>query len=290
MLNQLFIKLYLFLLFIFIFFIFLNNYISKDLSYLMVWLYWLILIPFQIQLSKYFDNLIKKISIKNLFFNMWFLLFLISIIIWLIISTNTIIFLFIFTYIFLISFRINEYNLFFTWLLLFFVFIFYYFFYISDSVNYLVFSFYFLLSGILYYFINSIFNIKEFINKEKPILFIKLLLFLYIFLIFISIFFLNTFSFFPYLSLIILFILNFYNNIYIKNDSKNFYNNDLIILSLFIISFIPIINDYSIFSEKNKILLLTFLSFLFIYLFLNIVIKKFNKDKNIEILSKINLD
>ncbi len=269
MLDKIFVKIYFLLSFTFLFLLFLQNFLKVDFLYVTISLYWIIFIPFKNIFSNYFKKLFWNMGFRNLFLNLWFvLLFFNSIILYLLIS-DLVLFLLLLIYIYLIAFKINLFNLFSFWILLFFIFLLLYLFNSDISSIYLISSFYFILIWILYFFIDMYIDIKKFFSKNN-ILFLNLSFIVFILFFIFSLYFEWFFYLLPYLLIINLFFLNFNNDYKINFNSNNdYYKKDIIVLGLFLIIFIPIINDYMFFDETNIIILFTFLWFLLTYVWLN---------------------
>lgn len=279
MLDKLYIKFYFLLFFIFVFLLSLNKFFSEEFLYVIISIYWLLLIPLKHNFSNYFEKLLNNFCIKNLFLNNWFIILIVCILFWYLLTLNSILFVLIISYILLLSFRINSDILFSIWIWFFWFFLFNYLFstYSYDYINYLAFSFYFIILWVLYFFIDMYLNIDSFMKKNWSQI-IKILINLFLLLFIISIYFIKVFYFLPYISFIILLFFSLYDTIRLDMDSKNeYYKKDLLIFWYFIIIFIPLINDYFILLEKNKILLLTILCFIFIYVWFNTKINKYIK-------------
>lgn len=288
MLNQIYIKVYYLLFFIFLFVFSLKQYFQVEFLYVIISLFWIFIIPFKGVISSYFKKLYISPCVNNLFLNKWFILLSFFIVFWSMISYSPLFLLIILSYLFLISFKIDENKLFLAWISLFIVFLFLYFIGLDTYSIYLIYSFYLFISGIIYYSINTFVNIDNFFKKNGDTV-IKYSLTIS-FIIFITcLYFIKIFFLLPYLVLINLITLNLLWNYKIDIKSTNdFFKNDFSILWLFIIIFVPLINDFFQVQEKTNILFLAFLWFFLIYIWLNLKIDKsdINKFLNLKVTRK----
>lgn len=283
MIDKLYIKFYFLLSFVFVYLVLLKLLFQLDFFYVIISLYWVLIIPLKNIFSTYFERIFLEKSIKNLFLNKWFILLFLSIVIWYFISFNPVTFLIILSYIFLLSFKINTSNLFGFWITLFFLFLWFLLFNQDVSIysTYLAFSFYYILLGLISSFINIDSETNKFF-KNRGIFLLKTTFIIFLLLLSISFYYQEIAYVLPYISVLTLIILNLYGSISIDFDSNNdYYKKDIIVICIFIIIFIPIVNDYMAFEEKNRILLLTFLWFLITYVWLNLKIAKLSNNNHI---------
>lgn len=266
MFQTFFIKIYFLFLFIFAFLFIWQRYFEVEIFYIFISLYWVLLIPLKWFFTNNFKKLLSNPSLKNIIFNPWIYLFLLSLFFWYILAFNTILWLIITFYLFSLAFEIENKNIFFLWII-YFIWFFIFYFLNPDSYiysSYLIFSLYSIIFWIFYTLIWKIlFPFHQYIWKI-------------IFMCFILLF---TISFyfpilFPYLPIFICILLIFWNN----SGEKNIYNSnfkiDIIISSFFFICFIPIINDFLNFDEKNIFLIFSSIWFFISYIWYNLIIKK----------------
>lgn len=273
---------YILALYLFIFiFIFIKN---LPIEFLNIWivLYIILLFPIQKYIWAYFKNIKENRSIKTIFFDVRLYIFFIIIWVAYYFSPNIIISWILFSYFISLFFIINFYTLFIGALVLFWFFLFYFFIWESYISNVcLLFSFYYMLSWIVFYLWENYFWKINLFKKYSKHFFIIICILFYIFF---SVSFYNTSVnnsiLYIFLGLLILFNLSWKDtNIIHKLQSKSekilwFF----FIIFLFIIIFIPIIDIHLVLAEKNNLFMITMwlfiLFFTFFYTFINKISSK----------------
>ncbi len=270
MLDWFFQKIYILFWFHFIFIFLLSNFFVPDINSIIISIYWVLLLPF-----KYLSILnIKTLSDKRLLYKKISLISIITLI-WYLISWNIASFLLILLYIFCVFFKINIKNLYIISMSSFLLFFITYLLNFDTTIysTYLIFSFYIILFLIIYYFSNLLFDLDKILsNNSSKIL--KIFLIFTLILLLYSLYFLNLIIYLPFMLLLCLFINNYNDNKWNILQINNNYFTDISIFGLFFIIFIPILNDYLLLENKNKILFITFISFFVTYTGIILILKK----------------
>lgn len=269
---------YLLALYLFIFiFIFIKN---LPIEFLNVWivLYIILLFPLQKYIWNYFKNIKETRSIKTIFFDVRLYIFFIIISVAYYFSPNIIISWILFSYFISLFFIINFYTLSIAALILFWFFLFYFFIWENyfSSVC-LLFSFYYMLSWIVFYVWENYFWKISCLKKYSKQFFIIICILFYIFF---SVSFYNTSVndsiLYIFLGLLILFNLSWKDTSIIdKLHSKSEKILWLfLIVFLFIIIFIPIIDIHLVWAEKNNLFIITLWLFILFFTFFYTIINK----------------
>lgn len=264
MFQNFFIKIYFLFLFLFLFILILQQYFEREIFYILISLYWVLLIPLKWFFTNNFQKPSWNFSLKNIFSHGWVYVLMICILIGYVLSFNSELFLLSTFYIFLISFKIHHKNIFLLGCL-YFIWFLYFFFTNPDTYIYSSYLIFFLYSIVLWIFLIIVW--ENFFSNLKYLWNILLIIFI---LCLMGSFYVH--HIIPYLPLI-----SFATWVCFEDIKKNYISNiksDSIIFSLFIIWLIPLINDYTNFEEKNIILLGSSIWFLFLYIWYNIILKK----------------
>lgn len=266
--DWIFVKIYFLLCFVFLFTLSMWRFFHIEFLYLIIIIYWVLILPLKYIFSNYFEKikLVKKIIIFTT----------ISIVSYFV-SFDITSFLLLLFYSFFIVFKINYDNLFYFWILTFFLFIFSYIFWFDIKIysSFFAFSLYSFFIWIIYYLFSYL-NLDRFFRKNYNIYF-KVLFILFFALFLFSLYYHSIIISLVYLLFFLLFVLDHLKISDLKIDYRENYYLDISIFSLFFIIFIPIINDFLKIEQKNFILLSTFISFLIVYIWFNLVIKLIKK-------------
>lgn len=265
MFSTFFIKIYFLFFFLFIFLFAFQNYWKIDSFQILIALYSILLIPLKILFTNHFERLIWDFKYKNILYLWKFVVSSLFVLIWYLFAGNSLELLFIISYIFLLFYKIDSYHLF-SLALVYFGWFFINYFLGSDVKiysNYIIFWLYSLIFWIIYTWISNYIVYKKIIwNSLMLVSLIFLILSFYIH------------NFIPYLPIIWIIILSILN---ISKEAFRYVSNiktDIIIVSLAIIIFIPFINDFLKFEEKNILLLSSIISFFISYIWYNLILKK----------------
>lgn len=265
MFSSFFIKIYFFFLFIFLFLLSFRNYWTIDFFQMLITLYWISLIPLKIIFTNHFERHIWDFKYKNFLYALKIFFSFIFIILWYIFTGNSLELLFIISYIFLLFYKVDAYHLFSLALVYFWWFLISYF--LGNDIkiysNYIMFWLYSLIFWIIYLWVEKYVTYKKIIWNS--ILIVCLIFFILSFYIY------GLITYLPIIWIIILSILHF------SKETFSYVSNikiDIIIICFSIIIFIPFINDFLNFEEKNILLLSSIIWFCISYIWYNLILKK----------------
>lgn len=263
--NTFFIKIYFLFLFVFLFTFSMWRFFVVDYLNLISVIFWVLILPLKSIFSNYFlnFNFLKKIFIYSLFIPFCYLF-----------SYSELSFLLLIFFSFFIVFYIDYIKLTIFWIFSYIVFIFLYIFSLWWELYtyFYIFSFYSFLLSITFYILDYI-KIKDRIIWKEYIFYYFSILF-FIFFVF-SFYFRELLSIVFYLLFLLLYLLSDLSKI--KLVSFSYTQENIIIFSLFLIIFIPIINDFLELEQKNMIFLFTFLSFSLTFIWFNFILKLIKK-------------